>query len=157
MRHIVNLLITAALLHLIVGCSPHRSEADFIPSDEIARRALTVAMEAWQKGMPAGPVAGTSPVIHVTDSTRTSGRKLLSWKLLGAVPGNAPRCYALSLTLDQPTETRRERFIVVGIDPLWVFRHEDYDLLMHWEHPMSDSDATAKSTGSTGEETKREQ
>jgi hypothetical protein len=19
---------------------------------------------------------------------------------------------------------------------LWVFRHEDYDLLMHWEHPM---------------------
>ena len=26
--------------------------------------------------------------------------------------------------------------MIVGIDPLWIFRHEDYDLLLHWEHQM---------------------
>jgi hypothetical protein len=75
-------------------------------------------------------------VVHVTDSTRVKQRPLLAWEILGRVPGNAPGCYAVRLQLDQPREERRERYVVIGIDPLWVFRHEDYDLLMHWEHPM---------------------
>lgn len=118
------------------GGSVGRSDAEFIPSDAVCESALGQAFEAWSAGAAAGPVAGTSPVVHVTDSTRVKQRPLLSWEILGRVPGNAPSCFAVRLQLDQPQEERRERYVVIGIDPLWVFRHEDYDLLLHWEHPM---------------------
>ena len=27
--------------------------------------------------------------------------------------------------------------VVVGIDPIWVIRHEDYEMLTHWSHPVA--------------------
>lgn len=130
------------------GTAVVRSDADFIPSDAVCQEALRRALEAWVAGAAAGPVAGTSPVVHVTDSTRVQQRPLLSWEIPGRVPGNAPRCYAVRLQLDQPREERRERYVVIGIDPLWVFRHEDYDLLLHWEHPMEPVSVEPSQAGS---------
>ncbi|MFM7057764.1 MAG: hypothetical protein ACKO2P_12670 [Planctomycetota bacterium] len=113
-----------------------RRDTDYIPADDICLSALAKSLEAWCAGAGAGPVAGTTPIVHVTDSSRVKQRPLLSWQILGKVPGNAPSCFAVQLKLDQPVEERRERYVVIGIDPLWVFRHDDYDLLLHWEHPM---------------------
>ena len=129
------------------GCEHQRSESEFIPANDECRVALTAALDAWKAGQPAGPVAGTVPLIHVTDSSRISGQTLKSWEILGEVPGNAQRCYAVRLVLENPIEERRERFVLVGIDPMWIFRHEDYDLLRHWEHQMpkeSGPDAVSK-------------
>jgi hypothetical protein len=118
------------------GCQKPQTNADFIPSPSQSQTALKAALEAWKSGQPAGPVAGTTPVVHVTDSSRVSGQTLDDYEILGDVPGNAPRCIAVKLKLSNPTEEKRERFVIVGIDPLWIFRHEDYDLLLHWEHQM---------------------
>lgn len=132
-------LFSLSVLLSDLGCTQHRSDTEFIPSEQDSENALRTALDAWKSGQAAGPVPGTKPVIHVTDSSRIDGRKLESWKLLGPVPGNAPRCYAVSLQLAEPAEERRERYVIIGIDPLWVFRHEDYDLLLHWEHPMPEN------------------
>ncbi len=132
--HTFQLLFS--LLLVMTGCEHQRSESEFIPANDECRVALTAALDAWKAGRPAGPVAGTVPLIHVTDSSRISGQTLKSWEILGEVPGNAQRCYAVRLVLENPNEERRERFVLVGIDPLWIFRHEDYDLLLHWEHQM---------------------
>ena len=35
------------------------------------------------------------------------------------------------------------RFVVFGIDPLWVFRQEDYEMFAHWEHLMDGPEAPA--------------
>jgi hypothetical protein len=77
----------------------------------------------------------SDPLIHVTDEHRRPQEKLIAYEILGEVPGDTPRCFAVDLQYDPP---RREkaRFVVVGIDPLWVFRLEDYQLLAHWEHKM---------------------
>ena len=40
------------------------------------------------------------------------------------------------LVLAGPAEERRERYVVVGLDPVWVFAYPDYEMLMHWDHPM---------------------
>lgn len=129
-------LIVLFAISSLSGCQKARTNADFIPSPSQSQDALRAALESWKAGQPSGPVAGTSPLVYVTDSSRVSGQTLADYQILGEVPGNAPRCIAVRLKLSDPTEEKRERYVIVGIDPLWIFRHEDYDLLLHWEHQM---------------------
>jgi hypothetical protein len=126
------------VLAAVAGCGrDHR--ARFTPAEEVAKHALESGLAAWQNGQPAGPVAGTSPLIHVVDSHRKAGQKLSRFEVLGTAPGDGPRVYAVRLSLDEPREEKRVRFVVVGIDPLWVIRYEDYEMLAHWDHPMDNT------------------
>lgn len=128
-----------AMAILLAGCGQVDRTAEFIPSPTVALSILTSAMEAWKDGEPSGPVPGTKPVVFVVDSHRKADRPLVSYEILGEVPGNAPRTFAVKAQLDHPELEERLRYVIVGIDPLWVFRQEDYDLLCHWEHPMPDT------------------
>jgi hypothetical protein len=124
---------------IFCGCGPVDRSAQFIPSPTIAESAVKAGMDAWKLGEPVGQVSGSKhPVIHVVDSHRKAGQDLHDYEILGQVPGNAPRCFAVKAMLSNPEQEERLRYIVVGIDPLWVFRQEDYDLLSHWSHPMED-------------------
>ena len=119
------------------GCGRLDRSSQFIPSVSIAESAVRAGMEAWKNGEPVGLVQGVAkPSVHVVDSHRKAGQKISSYEILGEVPGNAPRCFAVKANLSGSETIERLRYIVVGIDPLWVFRQEDYDLLSHWEHPM---------------------
>lgn len=134
------------LLLSICGFLTGSFEADrgarFVPSQEVAEAAIQRGLEGWMNGEPAGVIPGTKPEIQFMDSYRKPEQKLVRYEILGEVAGNAPRCFAVRVTLkpqpDAPETTVRLKYIVVGIDPLWVFRQEDYDLLSHWEHPMED-------------------
>jgi hypothetical protein len=138
--------IQIAVVLCLSGCAEVDRKPRFIPSVSVAESAVKAGMEAWLRSEPAGIVAGTNaPVIHVIDSHRKPGQTLNSYEILGEVPGNAPRCFAVKAQLGEPAKEERLRYIVVGIDPLWVFRQEDYDLLSHWEHPMEDSKPEEKS------------
>lgn len=132
MLTVVNVLLLA-----LAGCS--RQNEDYIPSRVIAEAALTTALEYWQAGKPAGEVPGTKPVVYATDSSRKEGQLLRSFRILGETSGGSGRTYAVVLELDNPPEVIKTQYIVVGIDPLWVFRQEDYELLMHWDHYMPDA------------------
>ena len=136
--------VVGILLMFAAGCSSEDPAAKFIPIPSVAEAAIVSAFDAWQQGTPVGEVPGTKPLVHITDSHRVPGQKLVSYQILGEVPGNAPRCYAVRFQYAEPEAEERERYVVVGIDPLWVFRHDDYDLLMHWEHPMEPSDPPSK-------------
>ena len=149
------------VIFLLSGCQEGRTNADFIPSSGQSQEALKVALDAWKAGIPSGPVPATSPVIHVTDSSRISGQTLDDYQILGEVPGNAERCFAVKLKLSNPTAEKRERYVIVGIDPLWIFRQEDYDLLLHWEHQMpparpEDSAVTLPENSEENGDSKRE-
>ena len=129
------LIVIAGIM--LPGCGNVDRSSQFIPSPKIAELAVKSGMDAWIKGEPAGIVAGTAhPVVHVVDSHRKPDQRLSSFEILGEVPGNAPRCFAVKAKLVDQEAEERLRYIVVGIDPLWVFRQEDYDMLSHWEHPM---------------------
>ena len=64
---------------------------------------------------------------------------LTGYKILGQVSAEAPVCFAVQLSLNNPPEERRERYVVVGIDPLWVWRYDEYVMITHWCQPMSGS------------------
>lgn len=81
-------------------------------------------------------IANTKPQVHITDAHRKAGQRLEEYQILGEVPGDAPRCFAVKATFSNPAAEERIRFVVIGIDPLWVWRHEDLELLSHWDHKM---------------------
>jgi hypothetical protein len=133
-RPLLVLLLAAA------GCSRHQRNEDFIPPGDAARSAVDAALRSWANGDPvrgdAQRVPGTSPEVLLADAVRMKGRKLAGYTILGEVPAEAPRCFAVKLTFADPPAEVRERYVVVGIDPLWVCRYDDYLLVSHWCHPM---------------------
>jgi hypothetical protein len=145
--------VAVLTLPLFAGCGGSSGVERYIPAEATARKALETALEAWRSGKPAGAVENTSPVVFVTDTHRPPRQTLKSFEILGEVPGNAPRCFAVKLQFSQTDAEERARYVIVGIDPLWVYRQEDYDLLAHWEHKMPSADDAATSQGgdSTGQ------
>ena len=125
---------------MVVGflCGCHDRAADFTPSRERAEAAMIKAMDAWQAGQPAGELPESKPLIHVTDNHHQRQRGLDEYRILGEKVTRSGRAYIVELTLKSPEEKVKTEYVVVGIDPLWVFRREDYDLLMHWDHRMPD-------------------
>ncbi len=139
MTHYLRAIGTALCLLACSGCgqSPKVGQERYVPTPESARTTIERALQAWQQGEPSGEISGTKPLIFVTDSHRQKGQALDRFEILGEVPGATPRCYLIQLKLSNPDAVEKVRYAVVGIDPLWVFRHEDLEMLLHWDHPMS--------------------
>ncbi len=127
------------------GCSgPRRDRERYIPSEEVGTQALQTALAAWRSGKPPGLVQDAGPAIQLVDSQHRPGQKLAEFTILGPTTGDAERCYAVRLTFEEPHDEVRTRFVVFGLDPLWVMRYEDYEMLMHWCLPPAPGTGAAK-------------
>jgi hypothetical protein len=114
---------------LLLGCSKKGTRTeDFTPPAEKARGALEAALNHWQAGNLPGTVPGTSPAIEIVDSKWKAGQKLKSYEIVSEELGTETRFFKVRLTLASgaPQEVR---YAVLGIDPLWVYREEDYKQL----------------------------
>lgn len=127
----------------LVGCgSSDRDGFDrYLPGPDAARAAVSTALAAWKSGRPTGRVEGATPTVEVVDSSRRPQRPLKSFEVVGPVGGDEARVFAVRLILDDPPEEKVERYKVIGREPLWVFREEDFDLIAHWEHAMDKPEA----------------
>ena len=128
-----------AVASIPAGCdAARRGPADLAPPDPApARAALVAALDAWKGDRRAsGVLIGSRPAIGVVDSMRTD-RPLLDYEIVGPLMVvEKSRPFAVRLVLDAPRETVATRYLVMGRDPLWVFRQEDFDRMLHWEHRM---------------------
>ena len=120
---------------LIAGGCGGNDDQRLIPSEEKAQRILNTVLTAWQRDKLPDLVQESSPVIYLVDTQRQPDRKLTAFTVLGPTTGDAKRCFAVRLTLDNPREEVRARFVVLGLDPLWVMRYEDYEMISHWDCP----------------------
>ena len=137
MTRLTPLAVAVAVAVLAVaGCGHNPTAAEFVPAEEPARSALDASLRAWVHGDLSSPVPDTHPPVEVADGLRTNGRRLTHYEILGPVPANAPRCFAVRLTLANPDQEVRERYVVLGLDPVWVWRYDDYVMLTHWDHTM---------------------
>jgi hypothetical protein len=123
----------AALFAALTGCGPpaHRAE-DYVPPQDAGRAALDAYLQSWLRGETSQQVAGTNPAVMSADTLRNQNRTLTGYSILGPVATEAPLCFAVQLTLGNPAQEVRERYVVVGIDPLWVWRYDDYIMITHW-------------------------
>ena len=121
------------------GCNS-RKVADYTPSEDLCRQALSAALDAWKRGEPPGLIEGT-PTIQVGDTLRLPGQKLESYEIIGQVAGDQGRQFAVRVVFNNPAAEKKINFLLVGIDPIWVFRQDEYDMVTHWEHKMPPADA----------------
>jgi hypothetical protein len=79
--------------------------------------------------------------VFVVDTYRREGQTLERFEILGEVTGLTQRTHLIKLRFANPAAEEKVRYSVIGIDPLWVYRHEDLELLTHWEHKMPEPSA----------------
>ena len=126
------------------GSSSGSGHERYVPAPVTATATIRAALEAWQRGEPIGEVRGAKPTTYFVDSFRREGQSLDRFEILGEVAGLTQRTYLVKLSFANPKADEKVRFAVLGIDPLWVYRHEDLELLAHWEHKMPDKSSEAK-------------
>ncbi len=123
----------ACLLLAVTGCGGGRREKDYLPPESKARTALESALTAWQNGQPIGKITGGATTVQVVDSEWKAGQKLASYEIVRAEPGNGPPKFTVNLQVQGAPAAREVRYVVVGIDPLWVYRETDYQPAMGME------------------------
>lgn len=127
------------------GCgSSSGSHERYIPEPKQASATIESALESWRRGEPVGEIPNTKPRVFVVDSHRREGQTLERFEILGEVAGLTQRTFLVRVKLANPDAEEKVRFAVLGIDPLWVYRHEDLELLAHWEHKMPENTTEAK-------------
>jgi hypothetical protein len=139
-------LLWLAIASCAAGCGDaRRGPADLdAPDLESSKTALVASLEAWKADRrSSGVLIGSKPSIGVVDAARAD-RPLLGYEVVGPLMtlGKA-RPFAVGLVLGEPRETVATRYLVLGRDPLWVFRQEDFERMLHWEHKMDGAAATA--------------
>lgn len=133
---LVLLLFSVMALLGPLGCAQRSTGYErYIPSAARAEEALDLVLAAWKAGDPLAPLTlKSSPLtIQVADATRRPGQRLVDYDLLGEISGEGPRTFVVRLKLENPRVEEEVRYYLMGIDPLWVFRQEDYDALIHWD------------------------
>jgi hypothetical protein len=136
------------LLACVAGCGAKPGYQRYVPSEDAGQTALEAVLQAWQQGEPPGGLTDVTPAVQVVDTHRRPAQRLRRFEVLGPVPADGQRRYAVRLFLDNPPEEQKARFVVIGLDPLWVFRLEDYETMIHWEMAMPEatSRGTARAT-----------
>jgi hypothetical protein len=126
---------------ILCGCSgSHEGYDRYIPKEKTALAALEKALQAWQDGVEGETIDALDPCIQFIDSQRKRGQHLVRYEILGEASADAPCCYAARLVFERPAQEQTVRYVMLGIDPVRVIRHEDYAMLMHWDMNMMKQD-----------------
>jgi len=136
---------SALILILMCGCQGEpEGFARYVPAPSSARRAVEMALEDWRAGNPPRAIESVAPQVCVVDSLRPAGRRLERFEIVGEVPADNARGFVVRVVLEGEDTPQRARFLVVGIDPLWVYRQEDYESFSHWMHAMGEEKTAEK-------------
>lgn len=134
-----------------VGCAASTVSGydRYVPSAERAAAALRQVLDAWRDGETSAELAfREAPIkLQVADSTRRPGQRLVDYQLLGEVSGEGPRTFVVRLKLENPSDEQEVRYYLVGIDPLWIFRQEDFDAVAHWDACVRADDGEDRTEG----------
>jgi hypothetical protein len=127
------------------------AEPLFLPGWSEARQALESALAAWRDAPSPLPASFDSPGVKFVDKQRRPDQRLVSFAILGQTDVENARQFTVRLQLAGEDAPRLVRYNVLGRDPVWIFRLEDYEMISHWEHDMSEPapspDREPKATG----------
>jgi hypothetical protein len=114
----------------MASCAPGLSgcgdgQERYTPAADTARDALTAALQSWQEGQPLAPITSREITINVVDARWQSGKKLESFEILSEVEGEPRPTFVVRQQIAGEPGAAETRYIVVGNNPIHVFREED--------------------------------
>jgi hypothetical protein len=125
-----------------VACSacseaPPADLADQIPGPQVARQSLEKCLDEWKARPSIERTVSTPRPLLFVDQQRQPGQRLREYEILGDTEFEGSRRFMVRLTLDNPEESLVAHYYVFGRDPIWVYRGEDFDMLMHMDHRLA--------------------
>lgn len=126
------LIVTAWVVSTVgMGCGGGGKDPKaYVPSSADAQQALTMSLDAWKASAAHDPVGKLASGVKVKaiDLDWAEGKKLASYSGLKEIPGAGvgPKNFSVKLKYQEGPEIDAT-YLVVGIDPLQVFRDKDYE------------------------------
>jgi hypothetical protein len=132
--------LCTGLLAAIAGCEGGSGETPtpaFVPPWTEARQSLETALSTWRDAASPLPEFFKIPGVQFVDKTRKPNQRLLSFQILGQTDIENARQFTVRLKLEGAAEPELVKYNLIGRDPVWVFRLDDYEMFAHWEHDMT--------------------
>jgi hypothetical protein len=109
-----------------LGCAA-RSYDHLIPAETKSREALEEALSAWESGGTDSKVLAPGMTIQVLDAKWRAGQKLARYEILNVESDEDGKSwFNVKLVMKKPAGEQMTRYVVIGLEPIWVYREEDY-------------------------------
>jgi hypothetical protein len=109
-----------------LGCNKN-PESRYIPSGATARESVEAALNAWKNGEPPGSIKLGEKPVNIVDSRWQRGTKLESFQVTEELAPNPHPSYKVKLQFAKETASSETTYLVIGLDPLLIYRSEDYE------------------------------
>lgn len=124
-KPVVRIIFLSCATVWIPGCGS--GEEKYIPSESTAREALDAALTAWKSGQAHGTVKSFAVPIDTFDARWQAGGKLETFEVVREEAFEGPRKFVVNMKLVDDKSAEEVVYLIVGNDPLLVFRQQDYD------------------------------
>ena len=132
------------------GCGTRQPDAprSLLPDPQIARRALEDALEEWRASPSTDTTSASRKSMIFVDQQRRPGQKLREFAVLGDSVVDNCRRYVVRLSLAEPDESLLAAYYVFDKQPIWVYRAEDFDMMMRMDMAPEDGPPSGGVLGS---------
>ncbi|MFI5460160.1 MAG: hypothetical protein ACHRXM_32490 [Isosphaerales bacterium] len=147
----------AALAANMAGCAASNDAAapGFLPGWDEARQALVSALSAWRDAPSPLPDSFNTRSVQFVDKRRRPNQRLRAFQILGQADIENARQFTVRLNLEGEESPQLVKYNILGRDPVWVFRLEDYEMFSHWEHDMDEPAPGPKQNSKDREQLKK--
>ena len=129
-RGFAGIAVAATLVSVVASCGGPSP----IPPAEVARKALETSLTAWRDGKTPADTTKADPPVQVMDSEWTNGRKLASFEIVKEQPSDSDKRFVVKLKYLNPAAVTETTYIVLGTQPVAVFREEDYTRTLNMDN-----------------------
>lgn len=129
-------LLTLAAL---VGCGGGSAP---LPSTVVARQALQTSLDAWKAGKPSSSLAEEKPSIEAVNFEWKAGKVLSNYTLGEEASGQGVQTLSASLTIKGEPGPKEVKYMILGLDPMRIFRDEDYHRAMNMDNAPAAANKT---------------
>jgi hypothetical protein len=121
------------------GCDHWRQEPaapGYMPGWDEARQSLVSALTAWRDAASPLPASFDTHAVQFVHKRRQPNQRLLAFEILAQSDIENARQFTVRLDLEGEESPQLVKYNIVGRDPVYVFRLEEYEMLSHWECDM---------------------
>jgi hypothetical protein len=141
--------ISLALLFFCASCrvNSHPDPGRHLPDTAVARNALEESLCAWQSSPQFPRTTPTIRPVMFVEQQQPPGQRLRRFEILGESPGyESYRRFVVKLFLEKPDDSLLVSYYVFGRGPIWVYRAEDFEMIMHMDKSMMSAPPSASDT-----------